>query len=227
MQHSHYSITAKSLGEAWIASLATVLKYGASIRDSDLTLLEIRNLTVVMESVARLDPIISRYANQERVELMFLKYRSCDIVGDYKISYGKRIYDNMGVNQIDWIVERLRKKPETKSATIGLHLPGDEHLACLSLLDFKLRNSALHMAAVYRSQNVFGSQPGNVLALRDIQQSISDKIGFPAGELSLVVLSAHIYAQDLESAKAVVSEVVDSDRRAANIARSYTMNDSE
>ena len=51
------------------------------------------------------------------------KYATCGLVGDYKMDYGSRIYNNHGINQIDWIVNRINQKPETKSATITLHVP--------------------------------------------------------------------------------------------------------
>jgi len=205
MSSIEHVITARSLGEAWIRSLHAVLTYGTPVHDNADSLLEVCGLYVKIFSISDQDPIIRKYANPDRIELMKLKYRSCDIIANYKVSYGKLLYDWMGVNQIEWVVNRLRYKPETKSATIALHPPGQEYLSCLSLLDFKIRNNGLNMTAVYRSQNIYGSQPGNIIALRKIQDYVASKVGVRSGEFNLIALSAHIYEPDLEAARQLVS----------------------
>jgi thymidylate synthase len=136
---------------------------------------------------------------------MIEKYESLSVLPMYELSYGKLFRKHAGVDQIDWMVRRLRLRPEAKSATIGFHAPGDEVLSCISLVDCKLREGRLHLNAVFRSQNVFGSQPGNACALRRIQGSIADDLGVPAGALTLHILSAHIYEGDWDAANRIVS----------------------
>jgi thymidylate synthase len=102
-------------------------------------------------------------------------------------------------------VRRLTARPEAKSATIGFHTPGEEMLSCISLVDCKLRDGMLHLTGVFRSQNVFASQPGNACALRRIQDGIADKLGVRAGALTLHVMSAHIYERDWNAALRVAS----------------------
>jgi thymidylate synthase len=190
-------IKADSLGHAWLKSMAIVLSRGDQhIPDEVDTLSEVRNLYVEIKSVNQEDPILQEYADKDRIALMKEKYQSCDIIANYRISYGKLLYDNQGVNQIEWVINKLSVKPETKSATIGLHHPGDDILSCVSLIDFKLRDGNLSMTAVYRSQNIYASQPGNVLSLRDVQQYVASKLGANIGEFNLVILSAIIYDRD-------------------------------
>jgi len=174
--------------------------------DAHEELREVCNLYLVIDAVDPSDPIIKEFADQDRISLMLHKYLSCDVLPQYKISYGKLLYDNQGVNQVDWVIERLRAKPETKSATIGLHQPGQSELSCLSLLDFKLRAGALSITAVYRSQNVFASQPGNVLAIRQVQEHVADALSVPSGPFHLVVMSGHIYGHDEDRARLVVEK---------------------
>ena len=134
------------------------------------------------------------------------KYATCGLVGDYKIDYGSYIYDNNGINQIEWIIDRIKNKPETKSATITLHKPGEDKLACLSMIDFKYRNNLLDMTVVYRSQNIFWSHPGNMLALRRIQNDVSEALGYDMGTMELVVISAHIYEDDYIKVNGILSQ---------------------
>ncbi len=132
------------------------------------------------------------------------KYESLDPVEPYDRSYGSLFFDHCGVDQIAWAVDRLRRKEYTKSATIGFHIPGEERLSCLSMLDFKLREDRLWTTAVFRSQNIFASHPGNLLALAGLRDRVSDELGVEPGPLTLFVASGHIYEDDIEAARSVL-----------------------
>lgn len=203
-----YIIKEKSLGEAWIKAMKTVMNEGEEIWDEDVPLRELRNLYVTIEDIVDDDSIIQKYADSDRVQLMKKKYATCGLVGDYKIDYGSYIYNNNGVNQIEWIIDRIKHKPETKSATITLHKPGEKMLACLSMLDFKYRNDVLDLNVVYRSQNIYSSHPGNMLALRQIQKDVADALNLKMGKVDLVVFSAHIYEYDFKSVKTIIGDFV-------------------
>lgn len=201
-----YIIEEKSLGEAWIKAMKAVMSEGEDIWDEDTALREIRNLYFTIEDIVDNDSIIQKYADHDRVQLMKKKYATCGLVGDYKIDYGSYIYNNNGVNQIEWIIDRIKHKAETKSATITLHRPGEKMLACLSMLDFKYRNNVLDMNAVYRSQNIYWSHPGNMLALRQIQKDVADALNLKTGKVDLVVFSAHIYKSDFENVREILGD---------------------
>jgi thymidylate synthase len=195
---------AHSLGVAWLECLRDVLDHGVTVADGPEYLREIRSYVCTLGSVSADDPLLTRFADRERIQLMYRKYGSLGVLPQYKISYGALLYENHGVDQIDWVVRRLLANRDTKSATIVLHSPGESELSCLSMLDFKVRGDALHMTAVYRSQNVYASQPGNMLALREIQEQVSAKVDATTGELMLVALSAHVYEGDVAAATDIV-----------------------
>ncbi len=201
------NLKCKSLGEAWILAMKTIMNNGETICDEDVRLKEIRNFYITIDKISDSDPIINKYADKNRVELMKKKYATCGLVGDYKIDYGSYIYNNNGINQIDWIVNRIKNKPETKSATITLHKPGEEKLACLSMIDFKYRNNMLDMTVVYRSQNIFWSHPGNMLALRRIQNDVATALGYNVGAIELIVISAHIYEDDYDKVNDILNNI--------------------
>ena len=200
------TIEKNSLGEAWLAAMKTVMEVGEDIFDEDVPLREVRNFYMTIHKISDTDAILKQYADHDRIELMKKKYATCGLVGDYKIDYGSYIYNNNGINQIDWIVNRIRNKPETKSATITLHKPGEDKLACLSMIDFKYRNKTLDMTVVYRSQNIFGSQPGNMLALHQIQNDVAMALGYEIGKISLIVLSAHVYEHNFNQVKNILMQ---------------------
>jgi thymidylate synthase len=194
-----------SLGVAWLDCLRTIVVDGTLISDGHDRLKEIRNHQMTITSADPDDALLRKFADRARIELMYEKYGSLEVLPQYKISYGALLYDNDGVDQVDWVVRRLRSKRETKSATITMHTPGASELSCLSMLDFKVRDDALHMTAVYRSQNVYASQPGNVLALRRVQEQVAAKVDAATGELTLHAISAHVYEPDLPAATAILA----------------------
>lgn len=200
------TIVARTLGEAWIEAMRDVMAKGEDIFDEDVRLKEIRNMYITIDEAGENDEILVEYANKERIALMKEKYATCGLVGDYKTDYGSRIFNNNGINQLEWIINRMKKKPETKAATISLHIPGEDLLPCLSLMDFKLRNSKLDMTVVYRSQNIYWSQPGNVLALRKMQEDVVKAVGCKPGKVELIAISAHIYEKDYEAVQVILRD---------------------
>lgn len=200
-------IQAKTEGKAWLAAMQIVMQKGRDIWDEDVSLREVQNLYITIEGIDETDCILAKYADKDRIMLMKKKYATCGLVGDYKIDYGSYIYDNDGVNQIEWLINRIKNKPETKSATISLHKPGEDKLACLSMLDFKYRENMLDMTVIYRSQNIFWSHPGNMLALHQIHQDVATALGYMIGKIELIIVSAHIYASDFARVNDILIDV--------------------
>lgn len=191
-------------GEAWLTCLRTIMTSGQDVVDDGERLREVLNVTVSATTCDAAD-FIRLGASPDRIQLMGRKYHSLDVVPPYTLSYGSLFRQHEGVDQIAWLVSRLRGKMETKSATIGFHTPGQSELSCISLLDCKVRDQKLYTSAIYRSQNVFASQPGNVVALSLFQEEISEQLGVPAGPLTLHVLSAHVYHRDFFEIEAVLN----------------------
>lgn len=204
------TLETNSLGEAWIKAMRMIMSDGTDIMDEDQKLREVRNFYMTIAHIDEKDPILQKYADKKRIGLMKEKYATCGLVGDYKVDYGSRVFNNHGINQLEWAIKRIRNKPETKSATISLHEPGEDMLPCLSLLDFKLRNGFMDMTAVYRSQNTFWSMPGNMLALYQMQSDVAQGVGSKIGKVELVVASAHIYHKNFDIVEHILNETINS-----------------
>lgn len=204
---SPLTFNVKSIGECWIKSMNTVLNEGNEVLDDDKKLIERCNICISISSLESIDEIIEKYADKERIALMIKKYNSCSILNQYKISYGKFLYDYDGINQIDWLKKKLKNRSFTKSATIALHPPGNDILSCLSMIDLKLRDHKLNMNCVYRSQNIFASQPGNLIVMKDILKDISEYLNVELGNIYLYIFSAHIYEENIEQAKSIIKRI--------------------
>ncbi|WP_405646218.1 thymidylate synthase [Streptomyces sp. NBC_00019] len=193
----------ENFSDAWHFCLREVWTNGEDVIDDGLILRERINVSLSARNCHQRD-FVEAGANEERIELMLRKYKSLEPVAPYDTSYGRLFRNQMGVDQIDWLIERLKGKTHTKSATISFHVPGNNRLSCISLMDCKIRDGALYLTSVYRSQNVLASQPGNVCALRDFQQEIAQAVGTEVGVLTLHILSAHIYQHDWGAAQRLI-----------------------
>ncbi|MFG2042507.1 thymidylate synthase [Dactylosporangium sp. NPDC048998] len=189
---------------AWLRCVRQVLTSGQVVHDDGVALRESLNVSVSAWTCDT-ESLVRAGADAARIALMIDKYESMTPLPMYPMSYGRLFREHAGVDQVEWLIDRLRLRPETKSATIGFHIPGDEVLSCISLVDCKVRHGSLHLNAVFRSQNVFASQPGNAMALHRLQIDISDKLGVPAGPLTLHIISAHIYERDWDAAHRLIS----------------------
>lgn len=191
--------------DAWIACLRQVALNGVIVRDNDVKLRESLNVSLSARS-CDVESLAALGASEARVSLMVQKYSSLSVLPEYDLSYGALFRDHCGVDQVAWITERIVANRDTKSATIGFHLPGSSQLSCISLVDCKLRGDLLHLSAVFRSQNIYGSQPGNAVALRKLQDEIAEKLDVRAGYLTLHIMSAHIYETDWNIVDEIISK---------------------
>ncbi len=206
METSAGTVQAKTIGECWKASVKTVLEHGQTHIDEDCELLEIIGLSVKVEHPNSRDTYIEAHCDRDVLERTKHKFRQGVEMPDKPFTYGQRIYDFDGVNQFEWLVERISRKPETKSATICLLRPGDPstNIPCLTALDAKIRGGLVNLQFFFRSQNIFGRQYANLVALAEFQEELAHRLDFEVGIMQGYVASAHIYEFDRNEAKRLV-----------------------
>lgn len=191
-------ITAKTAGLAWQSALKYVASEGRPIKDGEKDLKEAMNVFLTVEDTVTSDDILEKYADQSMVDWMRKNFLSKEPVGNWGYSYGQRFTDYYGVDQILGIIEKLKKNPESKSATITLMDPkGDgSHMPCIVALDFKIREGRMMTTAFFRSQDVGKKIYADIICLGEIGKQIADAVGIPAGELNILIVSLHFYEED-------------------------------
>jgi thymidylate synthase len=213
-----------TIGQCWLDSIRSVLDHGEHHHDEDVGLLEVLGLAVEILQPAETDPVIDAHGDKTVMARTFAKFAKGASTPDRPFTYGERIYDLLGVDQFEWMVDRLRRKRDTKSSTIGLLLPGSTsaNLPCLTTVDAKIRHERLDLQFFFRSQNIFGRQYANLAALARLQSALASRCGASPGALRGYVASAHIYAFDLDEARRICAgEAIEiSDRYYVNGPRS-------
>lgn len=200
-------VRSESIGQCWIDCIRQVTSHGAIQVDEDVEIHEILGLSVEISAPKRRDELVERLGDNAVIKRTLAKFSKGIDMPDRPFTYGACIFDHSGINQFDWLVDRLKTKRESKSATIGLLVPGSQsaNLPCLTTVDVKIRNDRLELQFFFRSQNIFGRQYANLLALANLQAELAEKCLVTVGAMRGYIASAHIYAFDLVEARRIAS----------------------
>jgi thymidylate synthase len=225
------SIIAKSLGECWIKSVQAVMDNGQEYFDENVKIKEVLGLNVEIIEPNIKDTIIDKYGDQYVINKMLKKFSKGVVMDDRPFTYGECIYNKKGIDQFEWLVNRLKLKRETKSATIGLLTEGNSqaNLPCLTTIDAKIRNNKLVLQFFFRSQNIFGRQYANLLALAKLQSDLAKECSVKVGTMKGYIASAHVYDYDFNQAKDLCSnkEIVIKDKYYTNGPKSVRLSSNE
>lgn len=199
-------IIEQSIGEVWLKCIKEVVLNGTATIDEDVKIIELLGLSVKILNPSLNDYYINRFGDKQIIRHTLEKFKKDVCMKDRPFTYGQRIYDKNGVDQFEWMVNRIKNKQETKSATICLLNEGDQalNIPCLVSLDAKIRNNSLCLQFFYRSQNVIGRQYANFLALANFQQDLARALNVNVGTLGGYIASAHIYEYDLDFAQSIL-----------------------
>jgi thymidylate synthase len=202
-------IIAKTVGQAWLETCRTILELGKNMKDNDESLREVAHMLIEIENPEENDNIIEKYGDKKAIEWMlsnFFEQKNVPELSNSQ-SYGIRLFNYEGKNQIKWIIDKLKEKPESKSATITTLMPNKDrgYIPCISLLDFKIRDMKLVLTAFCRSIDFGAKAYANMIALARMQDMVSKEVGVKKGRIILHAVSAHIYEKDFDNIKAVLS----------------------
>jgi hypothetical protein len=200
-------VRSRTIGECWIKSIDHVLGHGEPHSDEGVGLLEVLGLTVEISTPGVQDPLLCAHGDPLVLTRTLAKFARGASMPDRPFTYGQRIFDMRGIDQFEWMVERLQRKPDTKSATINLLVPGSTavSLPCLTTLDAKIRGGRMDLQFFFRSQNIFGRQYANLAALAQFQSDLARRCNTVCGTLRGYVASAHIYDFDVTEARQLVA----------------------
>ncbi|MDD3434572.1 MAG: thymidylate synthase [Candidatus Pacebacteria bacterium] len=196
-------IKANNLGEAWKKSLFKIYKYGKIMDDDKGKIKELLDFLIIIRQIKKNDPIIKRYANKKTIKWMKQNFEQTEPMNNWGYSYGQRLYNFGGVNQIKSIIQKLKKNPVAKSATISLMLPPNDtkHVPCLVALDFKVRNKKLITTAFFRSQDIGKKFYADAIAIKLLTNKIAKALSIQLTEFVFFIKSAHFYLDDIGQLK--------------------------
>jgi thymidylate synthase len=211
-QNTPEVIAAETIGRAWLCVADRIIAGGAPSTYDGLPMVELAHITLDIAEPDPEDPIIAQYGDPERLAWMRANFRDharVAALGDAD-SYATRLYDyeHSGRDQVAWVIERLRRDPLSRSATITTFQPLTDatYIPCVSLLDFWLRDGALELI-VYAHSIDFGAKGyGNLVELAALQQHVAAELHVSAGRLLMIVKSAHAYETEIAYMRGILAE---------------------
>lgn len=203
-----YDINTSSIGEAWKEALSLVSRYGRTVFDKDEKLYEILGMYIKIKDPNENDSIIKKYGDALIIQQMKKNFFSLENIPSWGYSYGQRLTNYEGINQIETIKRKLLDNIESKSATICLNYPKGDliHSPCINVLDFKVRNNTMILNTFFRSQDICKKMYADAICLTLILKDISAALKIENTELILYIASAHIYDKDLEKGRKILNE---------------------
>lgn len=213
MATADISVACETIGTAWLEIARRIVAEGVASRYDDLPVLEVPRVTITVEHPRTGDELVREFGDLERIAWMHANFTDHALVrelGDTR-SYASRLFDYAGAgrDQVEWVINRLRSDPTSRSATITTFEPllDTSYIPCVSLLDFWIRDGALEQV-VYAHSIDFGSKGyGNLIELAWLHEHVASELGLPVGRLDFLIKSAHIYDTDLTYMNAVLAQV--------------------
>ena len=195
-------IEERTLGLGWLEVSRRILASGA---DASYDGIATKELALVTLAVAEPDPddeLIASLADPDWLGWMERNFTEPDDVAELggARSYGRRLRDYEGRDQVAWVIERLRDDPATRSATITTLQPLSDtsYVPCVSLLDFWRVGGPLELVAYAHSLDFGKKAYGNLVELARLQHEVANALEIPVGRLVIHAKSAHVYEPELE-----------------------------
>jgi len=191
------AIYSKTIGGAWENILETIRVHGEEMEDERGTVTrEVMNLMVhIKEPLENMIP--KGYSmNKDSLEDYAKGLMNSDRKG-FAYTYGQRMRDFKEKDQIQYVIEKIRKNPNTRRAVASLWDPltdsEKEEVPCLSFLEFMKREGKLNLTAVLRSNEMEKAWPANAYGLARLLEHVAKETGAEPGTLTTLSISAHIY----------------------------------
>lgn len=195
-----------TIGQAWIKVLKQIKESGKNVLyngDSDRPIQELVGISFTINNIIMPDPIIEKYMVKEEYEWMENNFTKLGKVKELydEDSYASRLYNYMNEkNQINWVIDKLKKQENTCSATITTFEPliDEKYIPCVSMLDFYMQDKKLNLYVYCRSLDFGCKAYVNLVMLYKILKQVAEEIEAEIGSMNLIVKSAHIYDKDVE-----------------------------
>jgi thymidylate synthase len=135
--------------------------------------------------------------------------------GALKEAYGPRLKGTgefgYNIDQINRVIEKLKRKPDTRRAAITLLEssdlePSQKEAPCTIGLQFIRRRERLHLVAMMRSNDAYLGFPHDVFCFTMIQELVARSLGIRVGDYHHFATSLHLYENDQDAVAAYLGE---------------------
>ena len=125
--------------------------------------------------------------------------------------YGPRLFNFDGVNQIDYVIQKLRESPHSRQAVIQLFDHEDvvrphKDVPCTCTFQFLLREEGLHLISHMRSNDAYLGLSHDIFSFTMLQEIVARSLGANIGPYIHMVGSFHLYEVHVTKAEEYLAE---------------------
>ena len=213
-----FRIHGETVAQTWLKILQNIMRYGRNKTTRYTQENELKELLNVMAVVYDEDPdrpYLPHYFpfTQKDLDTYYPQVLSPKQIPGIAYTYGQRLRDHDGVDQIANIIELIRKRPFSKKMiAVTANVAQDwNHVnngdtPCLTNVIFTIQDGLLFATTHFRSQDMVHGWPRNVFSLRKLQKFVADQTGYPMGAFVMITHSAHIYSDDYALVEKILAE---------------------
>lgn len=199
------------IGDAWLRILGLVMKFGVVKKSQyDVKQKEIINLMVTIKEEDPDDAVWKDFYQftEQDLENYIPTVTTAKPYSDIEYTYGQRLRNFRGIDQIANVIEELKAHSFTRRAVactwdVVKDIKSDK-APCLDLVQCLVQDGKLYLTAFFRSNDMFGAWPMNVYALRRLQKMIAKGLDVEMGHLTTFSCSAHIYKNNWSKANEIL-----------------------
>lgn len=213
-----FRIHGTTAATTWLKILHNIMRYGRNKTTRYTQENELKELLNVMAVVYNEDPdkpYLPHYFPFSEKDLLtyYPQVLSAKQIPGIAYTYGQRLRNHDGVDQIQQIIDLIKNRPFSKKmVAFTAKIKEDWSVAnkgdtpCLTQILCSIQDGKLFMTTHFRSQDMVHGWPRNVFSLRKLQQFIADESGIPMGSFVMITHSAHIYSDDYELVEKLLKE---------------------
>jgi len=208
-----FRIEGKLVSETWLKVVDLILKFGAE-KESQYgeKQRELIDILTVINGEDPDDPITPSYLYFFKEDLInyYPQMMTAEIFEGVEYTYGSRLRNHNNINQIEEIVEELKKENYSRRA-IAFTWQVEKDCRnvkspCLNLVQALVQDNVLYLTAYLRSNDMFRAWPQNAFGLLKIQKEIAKSLNLKIGKMVIISSSAHIYERDFLEAEKLINK---------------------
>ncbi len=204
--------------QTWLKILQNIMRYGRNKTTRYTQENELKELLNVMAVVYNEDPdkpYLPHFFpfSEKDLQTYFPQVLSAKQIPGIAYTYGQRLRDHDGVDQIQNIINLIKTRPFSKKMVAftanvkeDWSVVNNGDTPCLTQVLCGIQDGKLFMTTHFRSQDMVHGWPRNVFSLRKLQKLICDESGVAMGAFVMITHSAHIYSDDYELVNKILAE---------------------
>ena len=210
----------KSVAQTWLRVLNLIMRYGRIKTTRYAQENELKELLNIMATVTgeNIDDIYFPHYlpfTKKDLEIYFPQVLSPKNIPGVSYTYGQRLRDHDGIDQIAEIIDLIKRRPFSKKmVAFTPNIAKDwarnnidrGDTPCLTQVLFSIQDDKLFMTAHFRSQDMVHGWPRNVFSLIKMQEMIAKETGYVRGAFTIMSHSAHIYSDDFALVQKILDE---------------------